>query len=363
MKKILAVLLSFCFSSVSFAGEDVFFKLEKNNGNIVKASYVDPGFSVKKEGYAIGTYHASTKKYIVDVEGESRSYIEFVQDGSYKNKDLIIVLHGGGGSADKMMKQTIFTDLAKSNNLVILFLNAKDGQWNDGREKLEDINDISFVRHLVPFYKEKDVNKIMVAGFSNGAIMGLRLACENIPNLNYFGIISGSLPTNSVCKNPNNKNIIMVNGTNDNFVKWDGGEIPSGRELGAGGYVVPVEKTLELWKTGNKCTKTRVDDIDINFSDESSVERESYKCEKGALSFFKINGGGHTIPGGKARATLSNMVGNTNKDISTERELIKFLKNNKEPIPSIEKVQKIEPVKKVEPKKEIKKQNVKRKNN
>lgn len=29
MKKILAVLLSFCFSSVSFAGEDVFFKLEK----------------------------------------------------------------------------------------------------------------------------------------------------------------------------------------------------------------------------------------------------------------------------------------------------------------------------------------------
>lgn len=116
-----------------------------------------------------------------------------------------------------MMKQTIFTDLAKSNNLVILFLNAKDGQWNDGRE------------------------------------------------------------------------------------------------LGAGGYVVPVEKTLELWKTGNKCTQTRVDDIDINFSDESSVERESYKCEKGALSFFKINGGGHTIPGGKTRATLSNMVGNTNR--------------------------------------------------
>lgn len=44
---------------------------------------------------------------------------------------------------------------------------------------------------------------------------------------------------------------------------------------------------------------------------------------------YKVKGGGHTIPGGKADHKKQKMLGNTNMDIIAEQEILYFLKITK----------------------------------
>lgn len=283
------------------------------------------------ESRNFGRFVGESQKFKIDINGKKRKYIEYIASDmkdvkDYTNKDLMIVLHGEKSTAERMKSQTIFADLAKSNNLVLAFLESEDYLWSDGRIGYESDKDVLFVKAIVDKYSKLGVKKIMVSGFSSGAILTLRLACENIPNLNYFGAVAGSLPENINCKSSINKNILLMNGTDDNFVLWEGGVIANNEKVAGNGKLLPVEDSVNLFVKNNNCVSSKTQTIDINFNDRSSVDKYFYKCKKGNVLFYKIEGGGHTMPGGRTRATLSNMIGNTNRDISAERELIDFLK-------------------------------------
>jgi polyhydroxybutyrate depolymerase len=283
------------------------------------------------ENRNFGRFVGETKNLRTQIRGEVRKFIEYSATDvnkvtDYTNKDLIIVLHGEKGSAERMKSQTIFADLAKSNNLVVVFPESIDHLWNDGRIGYSADKDVLFIKEIVEKYKKLGVKKVMVTGFSNGAILSLRLACENIPHLNYFGAVAGSLPENLDCKSSTGKNILVMNGTDDNFILWEGGMIANNEKVAGNGRLLPVEETVKSFATNNSCIAAKPQTIDINFNDRSSVDKYYYQCKKGNLLFYKIEGGGHTLPGGRNRATLSNMIGNTNRDISAERELIDFLK-------------------------------------
>ncbi len=267
------------------------------------------------------------KKILVDkVE---RKYIEYstTKESKFNNQDLIIVLHGGNGNAERMKNKTIFTDLAKGNNLVLVYPEAEDRFWKDGREGIDSNEDILFIEELIKDYKKKGINKVLVTGFSNGGILSLRLACEDIKGLTHVAAIAGSLPTNYQCKSSFGKHVMMINGVDDELIRWEGGIVPKFGNINGIGSVMPIEYTVNIFKNNGKCFILNRKEIDVNFSDRSSVEKQTFKCEKGSLEFFRIEGGGHTIPGGRERATLSNNIGNTNRDISAEGEIINFLKN------------------------------------
>lgn len=283
------------------------------------------------ESRNFGRFVGETKNLRTEIRGEIRKFIEYsaadvnkVTD--YTNKDLIIVLHGEKSGAERMKSQTIFADLAKSNNLVVVFPESINHLWNDGRIGYSADKDILFIKEIVERYKKLGVKKMMATGFSNGAVLSLRLACESIPHLNHFGAVAGSLPENIDCKSSVGKHILVMNGTDDNFILWEGGMIANNEKVAGNGRLLPVEETVNIFAKNNKCIAAKPLTIDINFNDRSSVNKQFYRCKKGNVLFYKIEGGGHTMPGGRNRATLSNMIGNTNRDISAERELIDFLK-------------------------------------
>jgi len=283
------------------------------------------------ENRNFGRFIGESQNIRMDVNGTKREYIEYNtsnQNGvkDYKNKNLMIVLHGEKSNAERMKSQTIFADFAKSNNLVLVFPNSLNHLWEDGRKGYDSGIDVEFIKSITNKYKNLGVKKIMVTGFSSGAILSLRLACDNIPHINYFGSVAGSLPENMTCKFGAGKNIIMINGTNDNFILWEGGVIANNEKIAGDGKLLAVESSVEFFKKQNNCVSNKYQTIDFNFNDRSSVDKYTYQCKKGSLLFYKIEGGGHTMPGGKNRATLSNMIGNTNRDISAERELVDFLK-------------------------------------
>lgn len=328
MKKLMGILIFLAISGSGIAiAENFQQKSEKPLVNRHKNNIVT-GAETRNFGRFLG----ESKNLKIDVNGLSRDFIEYSTPGNdgqkiYKDKDLMIIFHGGKGNAEKMKTQTIFADLAKSNNLVLVFPEGLNHVWNDGRKGYESTIDVEFVKELVKKYKAQGVNKIMATGFSNGGILSLRLACENVPGLNYVGAIAGSLPEGINCSGSAGKNIMMINGTDDHFILWEGGAIASNDKAAGGGRLMGIESAVKVFEKNNHCVTEKNQTIDFNFDDRSSVEKQSYLCKKGSLVFYKVEGGGHTMPGGKNRATLSNAIGHTNRDISTERELIDFLKN------------------------------------
>ncbi len=263
------------------------------------------------------------------INGTNREFIEYLTGAKeYNKKDLLIVLHGGGRTAENIRNQTYFTDIAKSNDLVVVFPNAVGRVWEDGRKGFESTKDIDFINEIASKYRKLGVKKIMVAGVSSGGILALRMACEGVKGINYFGSIAASLPEGMKCNDNVGNNIIMINGTDDNFVKWEGGDIQRYNNK-TEGRIFSIEETLRLLGLNNQCVLGKVSSLDINFSDRSYVEKQQFKCKTGSLLLFKIEGGGHSIPGGKERATLSHPIGNTNRDISAEKEIVEFLKKVK----------------------------------
>src|SRR5690349_3628597 len=77
----------------------------------------------------------------ITVDGIEREYILHLPNGyesSIENLPLVMVFHGGGGNAGQMKNHTKFNRLADKESFVVVYPNAVDKNWSDGRigEKL-----------------------------------------------------------------------------------------------------------------------------------------------------------------------------------------------------------------------------------
>lgn len=84
------------------------------------------------------------KKISLEIEGEKRFFLEYAPYQNFNNKDLILAFHGGGGNAENFAQQTKFMEMTKSNNTIVVFMNAQEKNWHDGRVGLESRKDIDF---------------------------------------------------------------------------------------------------------------------------------------------------------------------------------------------------------------------------
>lgn len=279
---------------------------------------------------------AGVTQYSINVQGQNRYYYEYGQERNGHNqngnnfnnkKEVVLIYHGGDGSAPNFMNQTKFISMAKEDQILV-FLNAEDKNWFDGRSGMESRKDIDFTNTVIRAYQQKGIRKFSATGFSNGAIFTLRLACEGNTDIENFAAISGSFASGLQCNARNGKNVLMMNGTSDNYVKWNGGEIPHSGKTGVGGSVISVPDTAHYWQNKYHCEPRRENDQNNNRVDNSNVEISSYMCHNGGFKFYQINGGGHTIPGSTPNPKMEKIVGQTNQDIVAESEIFKFFDNH-----------------------------------
>jgi polyhydroxybutyrate depolymerase len=122
----------------------------------------------------------------------------------------------------------------------------------------------------------------------------------------------------------------MMNGTDDRLMKWDGGEIPSGRGIG-GGEVVSTQQTVNFWVANNGCRAApRNEELPDKANDGTRVIRHSYAdCSSGKeVVLYEIRGGGHGWPGSSARRGLlvSRLVGTVSQDINASEVIVEFFR-------------------------------------
>ncbi len=251
---------------------------------------------------------------------------------------LVVALHGGGGNGQKMEKLSRLSLLADRAGFVVAYPDAVDGHWNDGRglsdyrSQRENIDDVGFIAGMIDAIAGDygiDAERVYVTGASNGAMMSLRLGCEVGHKITALAPVIGSMPENLVsrCSPAGPIPLMMINGTDDPLVPWEGGYVHLFRKKL--GKIVSIPQTIDFWVAHNGCAPdpqiTGVPDTDP--ADGTSVQKRVYRqCTDGAdVVLYEIKGGGHTWPGGY-QYLPEFLIGKTNRDLDATEAIWIFFK-------------------------------------
>jgi len=273
--------------------------------------------------------HHSGKQWIKFRQGNTdRDYLLYTPR-SYSSDSpaaLVVVLHGGHGDAERVAEQTGFMPIADREGFLVVYPEAHDDHWNDGRSTtVSEFDDVAYITAVVDDIAAKravDPARVFVAGISNGGMMTQRLACDATEKFAAFASVVANLPVGrkSVCEPSRPVSIMLINGTADPLMPYRGGEIKKGRRAGQGGTVLSAPETAEFWATVSGCSvssaSTKLPDKDTK--DGSTVNKTQFGQCKGGTSvvFYSIDGGGHAWPGSPVKPRATRLTGKMNNDVS-----------------------------------------------
>ena len=235
-----------------------------------------------------------------------RTYLLHVPPNVSKPAPLVIVLHGGGGKGSQMEEMSGFTALSDKAGFIAAYPDGIGRNWYDGREgdfseahkeKRDDSGFIGAMIDEIAKHHEIDEKRIYATGISNGGFMSNYLAVKLNAKLAAVAPVIGGIgdPFHKEFKLETPVSALIIQGTDDPLVPYNGGEVAKGR-----GKLISTEQALRLWVTATGCKKEPATDAldDRDPKDSCRVTRMRYTGGKAEVEFLKVVGGGHTWPGG-----------------------------------------------------------------
>ena len=264
--------------------------------------------------------------YALEYEGVQRTYRlaqpEDMDDA--QTYPVAIVLHGVGGQGQGIANYTDFHEYG--TDWIVAYPDGIERNWNDGRAEIQSVwetppDDIGFLSALIAELETNlpvDTNKIYVIGTSNGGIMALKMGCERADSITGIGVVTASFPVDMECEPTEPLEVVIMNGTNDPLMPYEGGEIADER-----GTIVSTQDMIDFWADHNNCETSVTDVIDEDLNDNTRVDHLAYMgCDDGgALYVYYVAGGGHTWAGGNQYAPET-VIGLTSKEIHASEVLI-----------------------------------------
>ncbi|MBB3571571.1 PHB depolymerase family esterase [Rhizobium sp. BK491] len=251
---------------------------------------------------------------------------------------VVIALYGSGDSAAHFQTSIGFDAVADRENFVVVYPDAIDAHWNYGRpvRKMpllngQQVDDIGFVRTLIDDFvtrKLVDENRIYVTGFSRGAQLSFTLACALPDKIAAIAPVSGLMTEFQIddCRPGHPMPIMMVNGTSDDTLLYDG-------FLSEDYRLLSVPETLEYWRRIDGCSGEDSKSLPrLNDHDRTRVTLFNWTgCKTGAgVRFYRIENGGHRWPrlveSGNDDPIKGARFGGRNGDIETAVEIWDFFK-------------------------------------
>jgi polyhydroxybutyrate depolymerase len=230
-----------------------------------------------------------------------------------KRLPVVMALHGGFSTMGQMQRLTNFDSLADEHGFIAVYPNGFATTWNAGdccgAAKIGHVNDVDFLSRLIDKLNRTglvDPKRVFVTGFSNGAGMAYRMACEEADKVAAIGVVEGALVTK--CDPSRPVSAMIFHGTADGNVPFNGG---GRRDINDSRGFPPVKDAVDFWRRvahlGGTSTKV-------------TAQTSSTDCEatgKGAggvqVTFCRIDGGRHQWPSG-ASTTLWNFFATHGRD-------------------------------------------------
>jgi len=257
--------------------------------------------------------------------GTSRAYGLYAPKVRPPKPALLLVLHGWKGSGAEIERRTRFRfdRLADRDGFVVAYPDALDGQWRSGHrgETTTSQDDVGFLSALIDTLSRQygvDPRRIYVTGFSNGASMTYRLACERSDRIAAIAPVSGGLAVELMrsCAAASRRPVplLLIHGTADTVVPFDSGEL---------------EGNLALWVRRNGCatapTTAYLPDTDPGDGTRTRIDRYPDCKDSADVMLYAVQGGGHHWPGGDEPLRLESR-GPTPRDFDGAEVIWSFLK-------------------------------------
>lgn len=206
---------------------------------------------------------------------------------------LVVMLHGGLGSAAQAESSYGWDALADQAGFVVAYPDGVDRTWNAGsccgRAQRADIDDVAFLTDVVDQVSASlpiDAKRRYLTGMSNGAMMTYRMACES----SLFVAIAPVAGTQLVgCTGATPTSVLHIHGADDTQVR------PDGKRGAAPGRVdgPPLSQVIKGWQTRDDCAAVRR-------SVSGAVTTSTAECAQGrTVTWIMVAGAGHQWPGSK----------------------------------------------------------------
>jgi polyhydroxybutyrate depolymerase len=141
---------------------------------------------------------------------------------------LVLALHGGLSTPGAFESLTGFDAGADDRGVLVAYPEGWLTTWNAGDccgpAKWSNTDDVRFLTKLIDKLVGTglvDPGRVYATGFSNGAGMAYRLACESSRRLAAIGVVEGALVTD--CNPDRQVSVIIFHGTADPIVPFNGG--------------------------------------------------------------------------------------------------------------------------------------------
>ena len=244
---------------------------------------------------ADGTLPVGTSVQDVAVGDVERSYRVHRPGSTPASPALVLVLHGGGGSAQQAESSYGWTDLAEGKGFLVAHPQGLHRTWNTeggccGRAAAQNVDDVAFLVEVVEDVSRRaavDADRVFVTGMSNGAMMSYRLACST-DLFAAIGPVAGTMLGD--CAEPSPVSVLHVHGTADSAVRLDGE--PGDGVAGVDGP--PISEVIDFWRAVDQCLAPAS-------VASGPVHRWISGCADGrSVELVTIDGAGHQWPGSEA---------------------------------------------------------------
>jgi polyhydroxybutyrate depolymerase len=156
---------------------------------------------------------------------------------------LVIGFHGIGGSAATFRESSKFDLYAEERGMIAVYPEGYgpeygvEASWNAGLccglANLNELDDVTLVSAIIDSVQSKysiDKSRVWAVGFSNGGMLGYRLACDLSHKITAIGVGAGSLMTKS-CDTTKPVSIIHLHGGSDPDILFNGSGFYNTRDV------------------------------------------------------------------------------------------------------------------------------------
>ncbi|MGV1007979.1 MAG: alpha/beta hydrolase family esterase [Dermatophilaceae bacterium] len=238
------------------------------------------------------TLAPGSTEHAVDLDGRTRTYRVYRPEGITSDAPLVVMMHGGLGTARDAEAAYGWDVVADRDKVVIIYPDAVGQSWNVGGDccgiaAAGRVDDVAFVTRAIADVRAQvpvDAKRIYATGMSAGGMMAYRLACET-DMLAAIGPVAATMLGD--CPNPAPMSVIAINGTADRIVPYAGGQSAGLVHIDG----PPVPDVIRTWRTTARCGGEVI-------SVDGTVATSVAQCPSDrTVKLVTIQGGGHEWPG------------------------------------------------------------------
>jgi polyhydroxybutyrate depolymerase len=291
----------------------------------------------------------------VNIDGMNRTFQCHLPAGykSLKNMPVVLVFHGLQLDGLTMMYLSNFNPVSDRNGFVVIYGDGIARAWDDGRgsRSYDDVGYVCKVIEKIASTVSIDKRRVYACGISNGGYFSQLLACAIPDRLAAIGVVGSTMMQQAAnrCHSNRSMPIMFFLGTGDPLVAWGSagsgtanGELNDLVELvGANkvggvdsamarfGGILPVPELIDFWTAHNRCSNNPYTTMepDRDPKDGTRVQRQSWGSSGSEVVLYRIEGGGHTWPGGFPYAGRE-FAGRISQDINASELLWQFFKSH-----------------------------------